>query len=113
MRHFVRGEGLMQSIVCQVESQPDRVSFTWSQGKDSSGPSHPAGDVAGDSGGLAKGLRGKLAAGAAESPDAARQPGGPAAEFGLACYSLARAGHELFGAVFDPGEANRAQAATA
>ncbi len=47
----------MQSIVCQVESQPDRVSFTWSQGKDSFEPYHLCGDIARDFADLAKELR--------------------------------------------------------
>jgi formylglycine-generating enzyme required for sulfatase activity/tetratricopeptide (TPR) repeat protein len=105
----------MQSIVCQVESQPDRIAFTWSQGKDSFEPYQLCGNVAGDFIDLAKELRAKLAEVVASYLDAAREPSQPAAteDHRRACLALARAGHELFRAVFDPGGAVKSQASTA
>src|SRR4051812_33131445 len=105
----------MQSIVCQVESQPDRVSFTWSQGKDSFEPYHLSGDLARDFAELAQELRTKLADVVASYLDVAHRPDRPGAaeDHRRACLALAQAGHELFRAAFDPGGAVKSQSAAA
>jgi hypothetical protein len=64
----------MQSIVCQVENQLDRISFTWSQGKDSFEPYHLGGDLAQDFADLAKELRAKLADVVTAYLEVARRP---------------------------------------
>jgi hypothetical protein len=95
----------MQSIVCQVESQPDLVGVTWSQGKDSFEPYQFRGDLARDFVDLAKELRARLAAVVVSYLDVARHPEKPGVvdDHRRACLALAWAGHELFRATFNPG----------
>src|SRR5262249_11024685 len=104
----------MQSIVCQVQEEKDGLSLTWSQGKDSFNPYHLGKVAAAKVAKLAAEARKALADVVERSLDAARQGGGsPGTELPQASLALARAGYQLFRALLDPGQADRAHAAIA
>src|SRR3954466_11053414 len=100
----------MLSIVCQVKEEDDGVSLTWSQGKDSFNPYHLRKVAAAKVARLATEARKALADVVGCSLDAARKGDGPAGpELPQASLALARVGHQLFTALFEPGGPGRTQ----
>ena len=101
----------MPEIVCQVETQPDQVTFTWSQGKDYFDPYALTGSLVREFDDRARTARERLAdlvvayheAGAAGAQDEQR------ADVRRAAHDLAVAGHAFFKALFNPGKADNSK----
>lgn len=105
----------MSNIVCQVESQPDRIAFTWSQGKDAFAPYHLCGDIARNFAELARELRITLADVVTSYLEVARTPeqNEVVQEHRRACLTLAQAGYKLYKRIFNPGKADKSEGITA
>src|SRR4051794_2898721 len=99
----------MADVVCLVQSTPDRVSFTWSQGPDSFPPYHLAGQQLADFHERIAAARKRLAEVVAAYLDYLNRPqaDGGAADLASACLALAQAGHELRKRLFKPSEGER------
>src|SRR5262245_23659009 len=96
----------MADVVCLVQSQPDRVSFTWSQGPDAFPPYQLTGQHFDHFREKVEEARRRLSALVSAYLDYLRSPQaeGLAGELSQSCGALAQAGYELRQRVFRPND---------